>query len=58
MKASKFLLFIILGAVLSVIIKANVIGIDLATDSLKVAMVQPGKSIDIGKINLLIYFIF
>ena len=47
-------LFVVLISVFAVTlhfiaVSANVIGIDFATDSLKVALIQPGTPLEIGK---------
>jgi hypothetical protein len=44
-----FFVLIIAVAVFCQSIKATIIGIDLASDALKVAIIQPGKPLEIGK---------
>ncbi len=45
-----FIVLVIAFAVVLQTVRSTIIGIDLASDALKVAIIQPGKPLEIGKL--------
>ena len=50
-------LSIVLVSICSIFVKGNVIGIDFASDALKVAIVQPGTPLEIGMIVVFLFIL-